>query len=83
MPVGVYIAEMTDDSPAAEAGIPLYAVIVEVNGISVKNEEQLREVLAGIRGGSEGTVVVQERIRGEYTKKEYKVTYGKRKDAEK
>lgn len=81
MPVGIYIAKMPENSPAALAGIPLYAVINEVNGITVKNEEQLRAVLSGIRGGSEGTVTVWERVKGEYTKKEYTVVFGTRKES--
>lgn len=81
MPVGVYISDMSEDSPAALAGIPLYAVVVEINGIPVKTEEQMREVLSGIRGGTEGIVVVQERERGKYVKNEYTVIFGTRKNA--
>ena len=78
IPRGVYIVEIEEDSAAAEAGIPLYGVITEVNGMAVKSQEQLNEVLSYIRGGTTGTVTVQERVEGEYTPKEYIVTFDKR-----
>lgn len=76
IPKGVYIANYTENSAAEAAGIPLYSVITEVNGIGVETMEQLKEILAYIRGGSEGTITVQEREQGEYVPKEYKVTFG-------
>ncbi|MDD6035671.1 MAG: trypsin-like peptidase domain-containing protein [Lachnospiraceae bacterium] len=75
IPVGVYITEISEGSAAEKAGLPLYGVITEVNGMEVKNEEQLKEVLGYIRGGTTGTVTVQERINGEYVPKEYTVTF--------
>lgn len=78
IPRGVYIVEIEEGSAAAKAGIPLYGVITEVNGIGVKSEEQLKEVLSYIRGGTTGTVTVQERVEGVYTPKEYTVTFDKR-----
>lgn len=78
IPRGVYVVEVEEGSAAAKAGIPLYGVITEVNGIGIKSEEQLREVLSYIRGGTTGTVTVQERVEGEYTPKEYTVTFDKR-----
>lgn len=78
MPVGVYISEIKEGSAADKAGLPLYGVITEVNGITVKTEEQLREVLSYTRGGSEGTVTVEAREQGEYVPKEYTVVFGVR-----
>ena len=75
IPIGVYIKEFTEDSPARDAGIPLFSVITEVNGMEVKTMEQLRDVLGHIRGGSTGTVTVQERVEGEYEEKEYEITF--------
>lgn len=75
IPRGVYIARLEEGSAAEEAGIPLYSVITEVNGMEVKSMEQLKEVLSYIRGGSVGTVTVQERVEGEYVPKEYSVTF--------
>ena len=78
IPRGVYIVEIEENSAAAKAGIPLYGVITEVNGMEVKSEEQLNEILSYIRGGTTGTVTVHERVEGEYTPKEYTVTFDKR-----
>ncbi|MBQ9767453.1 MAG: trypsin-like peptidase domain-containing protein [Lachnospiraceae bacterium] len=82
MPVGIYIAEIEKDSAAEKAGLPLYGVITDVNGITVKTEEQLREVLSYTRGGTEGTITVKVRERGEYVAKEYTVVFGARGDEE-
>lgn len=75
IPIGVYIKEFSEDSPARDAGIPLFSVITEVNGMEVKTMEQLKDVLSYIRGGSMGTVTVQERVEGEYEEKEYEITF--------
>lgn len=75
IPKGVYIARIEEGSAAEAAGIPLYGVITEVNGMEVRSEEQLREVLSYIRGGTVGTITVQERVEGEYVPKEYTVTF--------
>lgn len=78
IPVGIYIAGIEEGSAAEVAGLPLYGVITEVNGITVKTQEQLQEALRYIRGGSEGTITVKARERGEYVAKEYPVVFGVR-----
>lgn len=78
IPVGVYIKGYTNVSPARTAGIPLYSVITEVNGIGVTSMEQLKDVLRYIRGGTAGTVTVWERVDGEYEQREYDVTFAVR-----
>ena len=75
IPIGVYIVSVEEGSAAEEAGLPLYGVITEINGMEVKSMEQLKEVLSYIRGGSVGTVTVQERVEGAYVPKEYSVTF--------
>lgn len=75
IPVGVYVVRVEEGSAADAAGLPLYSVITEVNGMEVSNKEQLQEVLSYIRGGSAGTVTVQERVEGEYVPKEYPITF--------
>ncbi len=78
IPVGVYVVSVEEDSAAEKAGIPLYSVITEVNGMEVKSKEQLKEVLGYIRGGTTGKITVQERVEGEYVPKEYTITFGVR-----
>ena len=80
IPRGVYIVNVGEGTAAEKAGLPLYGVITEVNGMEVKTMEQLSEVLRYIRGGSTGTVTVQERVEGEYAPKEYSVTFDVRGD---
>lgn len=75
IPRGVYIVNVEEGSAADKAGLPLYGVITEVNGMEVKSMEQLKEVLSYIRGGSAGTVTVRERVEGEYVPKEYTITF--------
>ncbi len=78
IPVGVYIVSVEEGSAAEKAGLPLYGVITEINGMEIKSMEQLKEVLGYIRGGSAGTVTVQEREEGEYVPKEYNITFDTR-----
>jgi len=75
IPIGVYIVSVEEESAAAKAGLPLYGVITEVNDMEVKTMEQLKEVLSYIRGGTTGTVTVQERVEGEYVPKEYTIIF--------
>lgn len=75
IPRGVYIVNVEEESAAAKAGLPLYSVITEINGMEIKSMERLKEVLSYIRGGSVGTVTVQERVEGEYVPKEYSITF--------
>lgn len=77
IPVGIYITDFEEVSAARDAGIPPYSVITQVNGITVKNTEQLFEELLYIRGGSKGTVTVMIKERGEYVPHEYEVVFGK------
>jgi len=76
IPQGVYIVDYAEGSAVEAAGIPLYSIITKINGMEVTSMEQLKEVLRYTRGGTEGTVTVQERVEGVYTPKEYKITFG-------
>lgn len=76
IPKGVYIVDYKDGSAVESAGIPLYSIITKINGMEVTSMEQLKEVLRYTRGGTEGTVTVQERVEGVYMPKEYKITFG-------
>lgn len=77
LPMGIYITDYEEDSPLAKAGVLLNSFLTEVNDISVKNLEQLADVLLYIPGGSEGTVTVLERHNGKYEEKVYTVVFGK------
>lgn len=78
LPVGVYISAVEEGSPAEKAGIRPYSVLTAVNGRSVSTREELKNLLAYTRGGSAGTVTVQELINGAYVEKTYEITFGRR-----
>lgn len=53
---GVYVASVNDRSSAKEAGIEVDDVIVDINGVAVKNSAQLQEQMARYRPGDKITV---------------------------
>ena len=76
LPVGIYINSVEKDSPVEKAGIKPYSVITAVNGKRVTTMDELRSILAYTKGGSNGTITVQELINGAYTEKTYDITFG-------
>jgi S1-C subfamily serine protease len=52
-PQGAYVVRVAEGSPAAQAGIPLHAVIVAVDGKDVAGPADLKEIIAGTRPGQE------------------------------
>ena len=76
MPVGIYINSVEKGSPAEKAGLKPYSVITAVNGKSVANMNELRNVLSYTKGGSNGTITVQELVNGAYTEITYNITFG-------
>ena len=76
LPVGIYINTVEKDSPAEQAGIKPYSIITAVNGKEVMNLDSLKQMLSYIKGGTTGTVTVQELINGVYTEKTYDITFG-------
>ena len=76
LPVGIYINSVEAGSPAEKAGLKAYSVITAVNGKNVTTLDELRNVLSYTRGGSEGTITVQELINGVYTETTYDILFG-------
>ena len=76
LPVGIYVNSIEKDSPVEKAGMKPYSVITAVNGKTVATMEELRNVLSYTRGGSTGTITVQELINGVYTEIMYDITFG-------
>lgn len=52
-PQGAYVVRIAEGSPAAQAGIPLHAVIVAVDGKQVADPADLKEIITGTRPGQE------------------------------
>ncbi len=78
IPEGIYVAEVTDGSPAQKAGIRQGYVITALNGREIKTMAQLQEKLAQCRAGQKGVITVQVSDNGSYNKKELTVTFGKK-----
>ncbi len=78
IPEGIYVAEVTDGSPAQKAGIRQGYVITALNGREIKTMAQLHEKLAQCRAGQKGVITVQVSDNGSYNKKELTVTFGKK-----
>ena len=78
IPEGIYVAEVTDSSPAQKAGIRQGYVITALNGREIKTMAQLQEKLAQCRAGQKGVITVQVSDNGSYNKKELTVTFGKK-----
>ncbi len=55
---GVYVAEVTDDGAAKEAGIKKDDVITAVNGVKIEKMSQLQEQIARFRPGDKVKVTV-------------------------
>ncbi len=81
MPEGIYVASVSEGSPAESAGIKKGYIITGINGTKVTTLEALQEKLAKCKAGSEGTVTVKVADNGEYVEKEIKVTFGKKAQA--
>lgn len=52
-PQGAYVVRVAEGSPAAQAGIPLHAVIVAVDGKDVTEPADLKEIIGDTRPGQE------------------------------
>jgi serine protease Do len=70
---GALVADVTDDSPAAEAGLEQGDVIVELNGEKVHDTTQLRNDVAATAPGTDVTL----KLYRDGKEKEVKVTLGK------
>lgn len=52
-PKGAYVVRIAEDSPAAQAKIPLYAVIVAIDGQEVGDPADLKQIISSTRPGQE------------------------------
>lgn len=78
MPVGVYVFEVTENSPAMEAGIRVGDIVTAVNDRPVKTMEELKNQLNYLKAGTEITLKVASVEKNRYQEKDVKVTLSKR-----
>ena len=81
IPIGIYVAGVAKDSPAADAGILENDVIVSFNGKAVETMQDLQEKLSGYRAGEKVEVTVKRGEGSSYVEKKITVTLGSKAEA--
>ena len=80
IPMGVYVAEVTDKGPAAAAGIKKGDIIMELDGIKVSDYETLVNSLKYYAAGEKVEIVVSRANDGNYREQKIEVTLGNKED---
>lgn len=78
MPEGIYVSEVSENSPAEKAGMKQGDIIVKWNGKDTSTMEGLQEKMGRCKAGEQVSVVVKRMDNGEYQEKELTVTLGKK-----
>lgn len=73
LPAGIYISNIAENSPAAQAGLRPGDILVGINGRAVSTMEELEKVLSYTRGGIEATLQIKVLEGGSYVDKELRV----------
>ena len=81
MPIGVYVGQVSEKSPASEAGLHSGDVITSFNNREVKSMSQLSELLSNRKAGEKVEIVVNRLIDGSYQEKTLSVKLGSKSDA--
>ncbi len=76
VPLGVYVQEMEEDSPALRAGVQKGDIIVEMNGTPIENYEDYAAVFGELKGGRMVTVKVMRQSLNEYTEMNFNIVLG-------
>lgn len=80
IPKGVYVTDVAENSPAAEAGLHKGDIITKFDGSSVTTMSQLREALAYYAAGEEVTVTVSRASGDGYEEEKLTLTLASRQD---
>lgn len=78
MPVGIYINNVVEDSPAEKAGLRSGSIITGFNEIRIETIEDLANVLSYSKAGEEILLKISVLENGKYVEKELKVVLGER-----
>ena len=76
LPAGAYVADVTDDSPAAKAGIIKGDIITRFDGISLSSSTELIDTLTYYAAGETIQLTVARSNRGVYEEEELTITLG-------
>lgn len=77
---GVYVSEVSDDSPAMEAGLLSGDIITEFDNRTVKSMEEIESILNTKRGGSQADITYERIENGEYKEYTTTITFGNKGD---
>ncbi len=82
MPEGVYVGEVSEDSPAKKAGMYNGDIIVKFDGREVTTMTGMQERLGRCKAGDTVEIVVKRINNGEYKEVTLKVTLGKKSESQ-
>ena len=80
IPEGIYLTEVQDGSPAADAGLQKGDIITKFDGSSVTSRQDLKTQLAYYAAGEEVSVTIQRQNGSEYEEQKVTITLGKLSD---
>ena len=80
IPEGIYLTEVQDGSPAADAGLQKGDIITKFDGSSVTSRQDLKTQLAYYAAGEEVPVTIQRQNGSEYEAQKVTITLGKLSD---
>lgn len=78
MPIGVYVYQVSQGSPAAAAGLKMGDIITGFNNRQITTMTDLQSILATYRAGEEITLTIQINEDGVYVEKTLQVTLGQK-----
>lgn len=78
MPIGIFINDVVENSPAEKAGLRSGHIIVAFDDLKVETVEDLLNILTYSRPGDEAVIKIKELQNGEYVEKELNVVLSER-----
>ena len=78
IPEGVYLSEVEEDGPAAEAGLKKGDVIRKFDGVTVDSINEIREMMDYYKAGEAVDILIYRSTDGDYEEKTISVTLGGR-----
>ena len=78
MPIGVYVYQVSQGSPAAAAGLKMGDIITAFNNRQIATMTDLQSILATYRAGEEITLTIQVYVEGNYEERTLQVTLGQK-----
>ena len=82
MPIGVYVRDVEEGSPAEKAGLYGGDIIVKFEGEKISTYQDLQNMIQYYEAGDTVTLIVMRRERGNYVEKEISVVLGERPKSE-